>query len=370
MFPFCIFAFTGFAECVQCLLDAGAEKEFVSSSNYTPLMIAIQNRKPEVVRLLLSRECSPNFRGGLQWSPLHIAARNGNSEIADILIDKRAAINARDSDGNTPLILSAQNGHYGVMKSLMNAGCDINAANKKGMTALHYTCHKARGFNLLLEAGADPDVRASNNVTPLFLAASEGFDGVVKALVERECDVNIADDTVKRTALHILAFKGHKDSIIPLANGGADISLCDIYNHTPLWYAVQNKKVDVVRLLLKCYSHVDTYQCMADSSSENCPARLAFELKLFDVIKCFILSGYDHCHVRECLQSNEYSDWLKTNKDFDHWSLSGASAQTLKQLCRKWIRHHLGRHFYHNLQSLPLPSIMKNYLYLEELHDH
>lgn len=355
---------------MQCLLDAGADKEYVNSSNYTPLLTAIQNKKPEVVKVLLSSKCSPNFRGGLQSAPIHLAARCGNTDIVELLIESGAAVNARDSGGNTPLILGAQNGHYGVMKSLIKAGCDINMANNEGISALHYTCHKARGFQILLDAGADPDVRDTSNITPLFMAATEGFDGVVKALVDRKCDVNIPNDSVKRTALHILSFKGHPQCINTLVYGGADIHACDIYNHTPLWYAIQNKKVDVVRLLLKSYSHVDTFQCSSDWTHEDCPARLAFNLKLFDVVKFLILTGYDHCHVRECLQSNEFSDWLETNKEFAHWSVFGSSAQTLKQLCRKWIRHHLGKYFYHHLQTLPLPDMLKDYLHLEELHDH
>lgn len=355
---------------MQCLIDAGADKEFVTSSNSTPLLTAIQNKKPQVVRLLLESGCSVNFRAGTQSAPLHVAARSGNTDIVDLLIESGASVNTKDSVGNTPLILSALNSQYGVMKSLIKAGCDINMANNEGLTALHYACHKARGFQQLLDAGADPDVRDKSNITPLFMAATEGFDGVVKALVERKCDVNIANDSVKRTALHILAYKGHSECINSLVFGGADINACDIYNRTPLWYAIKNKKIEVVRLLLKSYSHVDTFQCAAEATSEDCPAHLTFHLNLFEVVKFLMLTGYDQCHVRHCLQSNEHSDWLQSNKDFDHWLTFGSGAQTLKQLCRKWIRHHLGKQFYHHLQVLPLPDMLKDYLYLEELHDH
>ena len=357
-------------ECVQCLLDAGADKEFVNTSSCTPLMVAIQCKKPDVVKLLLQNGCSPDFRGGSQSTPIHVASRAGNTDILDSLIEAGASINVRDSGGNTPLILGALNSHYGIMKALIKAECYINMSNNEGLTALHYACHKARGFQVLLDAGADPDVRDNHNITPLFMAATEGFDGVVKALVERNCDVNVPNDSVKRTALHILSYKGHTDCINSLVYGGADINACDIYNRTPLWYAIQNKKIGVVRLLLKSYSHVDTFQCSAESTSEDCPAHLAFHLKLFDVVKFFILTGYDQCHVRNCLQSNDFSDWLKTNEDFDHWLTFGSGAQTLKQSCRKWIRHHLGKQFYHHLQVLPVPEVLKDYLYIQELHDH
>ena len=366
----CLLKITGHAECVQCLINAGADVDYVNNANLTPLLTAVKNNKPEVLKTLLERGSKPNFRGGLSATPLHFAAQHGFERCVDLLIEAGASLNATNSGGNTPLILAAINGNYLPMKRLISAGCNINASNAEGVTALHYTCHKARGYNILLDAGANPDVRDKDNITPILMAASEGFDNVVKALVEAGCDVNIPNNSVKRTALHLLSFKGHAECINSLVYGGAYINACDIYNRTPLWYAIQNKKTDVVRLLLKSYSHVDSFQCAASSTSENCPVRLAFELKLFDVIKFFILSGYDNEHVRECLQSNEFSDWLQVKDEFSHWTEFGVGAQTLKQLCRKWIRHHLGRQFYHHLQFLPVPEVIKNYLYLEELHDH
>ncbi|XP_060597665.1 ankyrin repeat and SOCS box protein 3-like isoform X2 [Ruditapes philippinarum] len=363
----------GYSDCIKCLLDVGADKNFVNQSNQTPLYAAVQNNKKETVKLLLENNTDVNLISGLQHlSALHIAAMRGYSDIVDLLVEHKASVHSRDYEGNTPLVLAARNGHYLPMKSLLKAGCDVNAANYEGCTSLHFACHKARGFQVLLDAGADPNVRDNDNITPLLMAASEGFDNVVKALVDFKCDVNIPNDSVKRTALHLLAYKGHADSINALVYAGAEIDACDIYGRTPLWYAIENKKSEVVRLLLKSYSHVDTFQCQT-SSEENCPAKLAFKSQQFDVIKLFMLSGYEHAHVRECLQSDEYADWvrsLQADDEFSHWLDFGSSAQTLKQLCRKWIRHHLGRHFYHHLQHLPIPDVMRNYLHLEELLDH
>lgn len=360
----------GFTECVQCLLDAGADQNYINRASFTPLMTATQHNKIQTVQLLLEHKCDPNLISGFHLTPLHIAVLHGYSDIVDILIEHGASVHSRDFEGNTPLILSSRKGYYAIMKALLNAGCDVNAANYDGCTSLHFACHKARGYQILLDAGADPNVRDKDNVTPLIMAASEGFDVVVKALVKAKCDVNIQNESVKRTALHLLAFKGHTEAVSSLIYGGADIDVCDIDNRTPLWYAIQNKKVDVVRLLLKGYSHVDTFQCPAGASEEDCPAKLAFTTQQLSVIKMFIITGYDHRHVREYLQSNEFSDWLKSEEEFSHWLDFGCNAQTLKQLCRKWIRHHLGKQFNHHLQCLPIPEALRNYIFLEELHDH
>lgn len=360
----------GFQCCVLCLLQAGADINFVNGTNNTPLLIAVKNNKTDVVRTLLQKQCDSNLRGGLKTAAINIAARNGNADIVQLLVEHGAVIDSRDGDKNTPLILASMYGHYIVMKYLISSGCNINAVNNDGCTALHYACHKARGFQLLLDAGANPDITNNDSMTALMMAASEGFDGVVKALVEAKCDVNIPNNSVKKTALHILSFKGHAESIATLIDGGANIDVSDRFGKTPLWYAIQNKKVDVVRLLLKSYSCADSFRCSFSSNDDSCPAKLAFKNQMFDVVKFFILTGYDHCHVRECLLNNEFENWLKINKEFCNWVEFGTGTQTLKQLCRRWIRHHLGRQFFHHLQHLPIPDVLKRYLFLEELHEH
>ena len=266
--------------------------------------------------------------------------------------------------------MATRHGQCIAMKQLIDAGCDLNVINDQGWSALHYACQKATGYQILLNAGADPDVKDKDNITPIIVAASEGFDGVVRSLVDANCNVNIAVNSVGRTALHILSFKGHSQCINNLVYGGANIDVKDSLNRTPLWYAIKNRKTDVVRLILKSYSHADTFECSTTLPSEDCPAELAFREKLLACVKFFILAGYDYTHVRECLQKKELSYWLDGSDEFSHWLEFASGAQTLKQICRKWIRHHLGTKFFHHLQFLPVPEVIRNYLYLEELHDH
>ena len=355
---------------MQCLLEAGADKHVADTLNYTPLHIAVQNNRLEVVDYLLSINCDVNRRGIACFTPLHIAANHGYVEIIEALTKHGAYIDCQDSSGNTPLILTARTGQYLAMKALIKAGCNINKVNHDGCTALHYACYKARGYQILLDAGANPDVCDKDNTTPLLMAATEGFDMVVKALVNSNCDVNIANNSIKKTALHILAYNGHSECIDDLIYGGADISLCDSLNHTPLWYAIKNKKLEVVRLLLRAYSHVDAYQCGPDIPDDACPAKLAVSQKMLSVIKLLILTGFDHDHLRNCIRDEALTDSFGQVTDFSDWLDHASGAQSLKQICRKWIRHHLGRKFYHDLRLLPVPEVLQDYLFMKELHDH
>ena len=360
----------GHLDCVECLLDAGADKHAVDTLNYTPLHIAVQNNRLDVVQYFVSIKCSLNRRGIGNFTPLHVAANYGYVDILETLIKGGADVDCQDAAGNTPLILTARLRHYSAMKALINAGCDLNKINNEGYTALHYACHKAGGHQILLDAGADPNICDKNNISPLIIAASEGFDAVVKALLAAKCDVNIANDSIKKTALHILAFKGHAEIVDHLIYGGADINLRDALHHTPLWYAIKNKKLDTVRLLLRAYSHVDTYQCGPDVPEDACPAKLAVTEKMLSVIKLFILTGFDHDHMRNYLKDADLGISMEDTPGFSHWLDHASGAQTLKQICRKWIRHHLGKTFYQDLLSLPVPEVLQDYLSMKELNDH
>ncbi|KAK3578853.1 hypothetical protein CHS0354_010212 [Potamilus streckersoni] len=360
----------GHNECIDILLATGIHPDTTDTNNNTALMYAAQMNHDVTLQTLVSAKASVNWVGSGKSTPLHMVAKHGYEKTITLLLEHGAKLNTRDSAGNTPLIIAVMYGQYTTIKALIAKGCDVNIINSKGWSALHYASHKARGVNILLAAGANPNCMDKDGITPLLMAASEGYDNVVKALVQAKCDVNIANHSVKKTALHILAYKGHPGSIEDLILGGADINLVDSENHTPLWYAIKNSKLEVIRLLLRANSQADTYQCPENIPSEACPVRLAIQQKMINVLKLLILTGYDRHHLRACFFSQEDSDWLKNVEEFSHWLDHASGALTLKQTCRMWIRHQLGRTLYHDLQQLPLPQAMKDYLLMKELDDH
>ena len=116
------------------------------------LIEAAEHRNRAELELLLNAGTNPNAVTG-PWakSALIHAVENGDVEMVRILLDAGAFPNQK-AGGFTPLGLAAMKGH-------------------------------ARIAELLLRAGADPDLKSNDGNTPLYLAARFDHAEVIRALV-------------------------------------------------------------------------------------------------------------------------------------------------------------------------------------------
>jgi len=98
----------GHAECLQVLIDAGANLNYISEEScHTALVCATDKGHKECLRILLNAGANPNYRlkGGL--TPLMYAASNNDIASLLLLLNAGADINARLDDGTTALEFAA-----------------------------------------------------------------------------------------------------------------------------------------------------------------------------------------------------------------------------------------------------------------------
>ncbi|MFN7095826.1 MAG: ankyrin repeat domain-containing protein, partial [Burkholderiales bacterium] len=124
---------------VEYLMNVGAYLQAKTDFlGLTPLHLAIVFGNFECVQLLLEQGADIETKGRLGGTPLHVAARKGQAELVKLLLSKGAQLQVQDGMLRTPLHLAVmEKDNDVVVKLLLDAGASINALNEDGNTPLH-----------------------------------------------------------------------------------------------------------------------------------------------------------------------------------------------------------------------------------------
>ena len=131
------------------------------------------------------------------------------------------------------------------MQLLLDHGADISVQKSRYLgsaSSLIIQWPPPNFQNLLIERGAEVDVRNEDQATPLHLASGRGeLEIARRLLVKSGSDVH-AQDKYGWTASHFAAWNGHLGLIELLRDSGADADMCDSSEKTPLNLAYGRKQ--------------------------------------------------------------------------------------------------------------------------------
>lgn len=135
---------------------------------------------------------------------LHLAIptyEESDDEIDAILMQGQFNIDFCDSCGNNFLILSCEHGKTELVR-VFSKLLHVDAQNEFGSTALHTACYtkNLEITQILLSAGANPNIVDSYLCSPLHYAASAGSTALVAALIGKKAKANI-QDFIGKTAM-------------------------------------------------------------------------------------------------------------------------------------------------------------------------
>ncbi|MEY4318083.1 MAG: hypothetical protein RI902_1891 [Pseudomonadota bacterium] len=120
--------------------------EFENQVSETPLMMAAFHNQLAVCEVLIEREAAVNRKG---WTPLHYAATKGNIAIMRLLLQENAYIDAESPNGTTPLMMAAYYASPMAVKLLLEEGADPNLRNQDQASALDLALTAERSKNAM-----------------------------------------------------------------------------------------------------------------------------------------------------------------------------------------------------------------------------
>jgi ankyrin repeat protein len=164
------------ARIVELLLEHGAKANQVSAIGLTPVHLAAANGGARIMKALLKAGGNPSpSMNEIAISPLQTAATLGKAETVQLLLDAGADLKAASQEGDTLLHFATIRGNAPVVKLLIAKHLDVNAKNKRHeATPLHYAAgaNSTECVELLLNAGASPNMFDSNHANPLTVAVN------------------------------------------------------------------------------------------------------------------------------------------------------------------------------------------------------
>jgi ankyrin repeat protein len=155
------------------LLSGATNIDFADDEGNTPLHRAAFRKNIDIVKYLLSKGSDVNAKDNMGLTPLHCAIwiEGGNADIVRELIKHRASVDI--------LIPKGLKGHFKNPRASMYMGLWVN-----GWAPIHLAAFQGNEgiVKALLAAGADPDLKTQDGETALAIATREGNTGVVNIL--------------------------------------------------------------------------------------------------------------------------------------------------------------------------------------------
>jgi ankyrin repeat protein len=146
------------------------------------LIGAVKANDLALARELIAAGGDVNARDAILDSAFLYAGAEGLNEILRLTLANGADVRSTNRFGGTALIPASEHGHVETVRILIAAGVPVNHVNDLGWTALQEAILLGDGgpdqqavVGLLLDAGADPDIRDRQGRTALENAERLGF---------------------------------------------------------------------------------------------------------------------------------------------------------------------------------------------------
>ena len=208
----------------------------------------------KTIRSVLNSGINVDLPDEYGHTPIYYAAAFNQAEAVEVLLGFHAEPNTPvakhftiPQPPSTPLQYAAELGNRQIAFQLIAAGAKIDGTGPTGRTPLYYAFGH---LDLLLDEGANVNVRDTDGTSPLDEAVWFGLLDVTAILLAHGADLNAVEPETGATPINEAAYKGQARLVRYLLQFHPDLDIADKKGFTPLDNAIRLGKEDSAVLLL------------------------------------------------------------------------------------------------------------------------
>jgi len=179
-----------------------------------PILVAAYHHKPEIASFLADKTVGLTI--------FEAAATGKINNIIRLLARDPNLVNAYAEDGFQPLGLACFFGHLDTAEYLVKAGASMNTLSNNELKAAPIHSATTGGHckivEILLQHGADPNIREQGGYSSLHIAAQNGDEKMIRVLLFGGADIHLKSDDGK-TSLDLAIEAGHERATLLLGEG-------------------------------------------------------------------------------------------------------------------------------------------------------
>lgn len=243
---------------IQLIPDTDLKIAITLEDRYgrTALDLATFFNRLEIAKALYANPATKSVPQHKKDLQLLFTADVGNVEMTELLLQNGANINVKGKNNATPLILAAPFKYNGSGEILLKYNPSLNEVDSKGFSALHYACDVGR----------------------LDLA---------KIMIEQ--GAHIECEALDGSSPLLLAIYGGFDPLIALLiEKGAQIEHSNHLGMTPLMMSAKRRYSEITLFLISKGANIN-----AQDKQGNTPAMLATDQMAIEVVEILLKSGAD-----------------------------------------------------------------------------
>ncbi len=189
----------------------------VSENGDTALTLASYYDQWRLIDPLIKNGADINYTNA-HGNALNHSAQFGLQRVVTVLVKAGIEVDALNSKNQTPLVQASENGFDATVKYLLKY-----TSTHKDM-ALYYAVKNdhIKVVNMLIKAGADPNVITDDGETLIALASKSGSTNSLKVLMQSG-DIHFVDKD-GNTALNLASEFNQFHTSVMLLNAGADVN--------------------------------------------------------------------------------------------------------------------------------------------------